>query len=52
MEKTMKYMMNATVAIATLSVLALGTISDASADTAACDLKIKLTDKADRNIEQ
>ena len=43
----MKYMMNATVAIATLSVLALGTISDASADTAACDLKIKLTDKAE-----
>ena len=42
----MKYMMNATVAIATLSVLALGTISDASADTAACDLNIKLTDKA------
>ena len=43
----MKYMMNATVAIATLSVLALGTISDASADTAAFDLKIKLTDKAE-----
>ena len=43
----MKYMMNATVAIVTLSVLALGTISDASADTAACDLKIKLTDKAE-----
>ena len=44
----MKYMMNATVAV--LSVLALGTVSDAVADTAgsgACDLKIKLTEKAE-----
>jgi hypothetical protein len=43
----MKYMINATVAVAALFVLTLGTISDASADPAACDLKIKLTDKAE-----
>ena len=43
----MKYMINATVAVAALFVLTLGTISDASADRAACDLKIKLTDKAE-----
>ena len=43
----MKYMMNATMAVAAVSVLALGTVSKAAADTAACDLKIKLTEKAE-----
>jgi hypothetical protein len=50
MEKTMKYMMNATVAVAALSVLTLGMGSDAAAaaaGSAACDLKIKLEDKAE-----
>ena len=46
----MKYMMNATVAVAALSVLTLGMGSDAAAaaaGSAACDLKIKLTEKAE-----
>ena len=46
----MKYMMNATVAGAALSVLTLGMGSDAAAaaaGSAACDLKIKLTEKAE-----
>ena len=43
----MKYFVNTTVAFAALSALALGTISDALAGTAACDLKIQLTEKAE-----
>ena len=43
----MKYFVNTTVAFAALSVLALGTISDALAGTAACDLKIQLTKEAE-----
>ena len=46
-EETMKYFVNTTVAFAALSALALGTISDALAGTAACDLKIQLTEKAE-----
>ena len=47
MEETMKYFVNTTVAFAALSALALGTISDALAGTAACDLKIQLTKEAE-----
>ena len=47
MEETMKYFVNTTVAFAALSALALGTISDALAGTAACDLKIKMTKEAE-----
>ena len=43
----MKYFVNTTVAFAALSALALGTISDALAGTAACDLKIQLTKEAE-----
>ena len=43
----MKYFVNTTVAFAALSALALGTISDALAGTAACDLKIKMTKEAE-----
>ena len=43
----MKHMMNAIVAVAAVSVLALSTVSDAVADAAACDLKIQLTKKAE-----
>ena len=47
MEETMKYFVNTTVAFAALSALSFGTISDALAGTAACDLKIKMTKEAE-----
>ena len=43
----MKYLVNATVAGAALSLLVLGSVSDVDAGTAACDLKIKLTKQAE-----
>ena len=43
----MKYFVNATVTFAALSALALGTVSNALADSTDCDLKIQLTKEAE-----